>query len=155
VGSPRALAYSSGLDSMGRRPHFGRCLMADDSMTGALEEGHILKIGILSALASWAFIEGALWIAASERPKKASRVQDKECFPSRTNKYSYTATNRSPIMLSFKEYLQKYPNGHKSKSLSKSLQKILKNRLSEPAKQGPDQGTATSKWNLIRLIAQD
>jgi hypothetical protein len=66
---------------MGRRPHFGRCLMADDSMTGALEEGHILKIGILSALASWAFIEGAVWIAASERPKKASRVQDKECFP--------------------------------------------------------------------------
>ena len=46
---------------------FGRCLMADDSMTGALEEGHILKIGILSALASWAFIEGAVWIAPTRK----------------------------------------------------------------------------------------
>jgi hypothetical protein len=58
-------------------------------------------------------------------------------------------------MISFKQYLQKYPNGHKAKSTRKSLQKILKDRLSEAAKQGPEQGTAMSKWDLIRLIAQD
>jgi len=58
-------------------------------------------------------------------------------------------------MLSFKQYLQKYPNGHKAKSSSKSLQKILKNRLSEATEQSSDQGSTMSKWDLIRLIADD
>ena len=58
-------------------------------------------------------------------------------------------------MLSFKQYLQKYPNGDKAKSSSKSQKKILKDRLSETVKQVPEQGTAMSKWDLIRLIAED
>jgi hypothetical protein len=58
-------------------------------------------------------------------------------------------------MLSFKQYLAQYPDGHKPKTTRQSLQKILKNRLSEAAKRGPDQGSAMSKWDLIRLIADD
>ena len=58
-------------------------------------------------------------------------------------------------MLSFKQYLAHYPNGHKSKSNRQSLQKMLKTRLSESNEQGPDQGSTMSKWDLIRLIADD
>ena len=58
-------------------------------------------------------------------------------------------------MLSFKQYIAKYPNGHKAKSTRSSLQKILKNRLSEASTQNADQGSTMSKWDLIRLIADD
>jgi hypothetical protein len=58
-------------------------------------------------------------------------------------------------MLSFKQYLAQYPNGHKAKTKRQPLQKILKKRLSESNEQSPDQGSTMSKWDLIRLIADD
>ena len=58
-------------------------------------------------------------------------------------------------MLSFKQYLAQYPNGHKAKTNRQSIQKILKKRFSESTQQGPDKGSTMSKWDLIRLIADD
>lgn len=58
-------------------------------------------------------------------------------------------------MLSFKQYLARYPNGHKAKSNSLPLQKILNKRLTEASAQSPDQASPMSKWDLIRLIADD
>ncbi|MCF7968506.1 MAG: hypothetical protein K9K68_05005 [Methylococcaceae bacterium] len=58
-------------------------------------------------------------------------------------------------MLSFKQYLAQYPNGHKAKTKRQPLQKILKKRLSESTEQGPYQGSTMSKWDMIRLIADD
>ena len=58
-------------------------------------------------------------------------------------------------MLSFKQYLAQYPNGHKAKAKNTLLQKIHRKCVSEAAKQGSDQASTISKWDLIRLIADD
>lgn len=58
-------------------------------------------------------------------------------------------------MLSFKQYLAQYPHGHKAKTNRQPLQKISKRCFSEAKKEGSDQASTISKWDLIRLIADD
>jgi hypothetical protein len=58
-------------------------------------------------------------------------------------------------MLSFKQYLAQYPHGHKAKTNQSFLQHFDSRRLSETESRSGDQGSTISKWDLIRLIAED
>lgn len=58
-------------------------------------------------------------------------------------------------MLSFKQYLAQYPHGHKAKTKKSSVQHFDKKRLSEADNESEDQRSTISKWDLIRLIADD
>jgi hypothetical protein len=57
-------------------------------------------------------------------------------------------------MLSFKQYIQKYPSGHKSKkSTLPALKRSMKKRLSE-SKQKDVEVMMMDRWELIRSIAE-
>lgn len=58
-------------------------------------------------------------------------------------------------MLSFKQYIAQYPNGHKEKSKDQQVAKAIKKRISEARNQEAIENEIVKKCEFIKFLIDD